>query len=302
MSDYIKRWYAAVDMRVQKDNEIIRVVRGDSNSNELVLTLVDNGIALDLTKAINIDIKINFNNGIKFEGPMIIENAKQGVVSYKLSNNIMGYIGLANCSIKITFNESASSSTMFALAFVDNETEFEYDDYMREFVKKDVSHYGVVISDDRGIKAVDNNMSERFRANRKGVQIKGVNGSTVLLNDKGIVQSWQQYFKGSTPLVMDLYIPSNVRALHKVLLMFKSSLTNPALKVKVNEVDETDFLGGGTKFTTNQDALDITSIVNNTGHTKIELTSDSTSTVEVSIFIQAFVETIRKSIVVGSDV
>ncbi|MDI6813426.1 MAG: phage tail protein [Desulfitobacteriaceae bacterium] len=84
-----------------------------------------------------------------------------------------------------------------------------------------------------GLLTFDRSMIERLRAGRWlegqeehfGLRVKAQDGQTVLLDDRGLLQTWQEgradNVDSTHPLVLNIYIPPETRAIRRALLRFR---------------------------------------------------------------------------------
>lgn len=83
-----------------------------------------------------------------------------------------------------------------------------------------------------GLKCFDTNNVERARfgswdegSPRYGMRVLAEDGSTVMIDDRGILQTWQEgradNIDASNPLVLNIYLPPETKSVHKALLRFR---------------------------------------------------------------------------------
>ena len=120
MSQVIKKFYITLDINREDTNPAFHLIEGDT-ANQLIITLVDNGTAVDLSTAL-INIVVSSRNGIfsQTNDPLIDDNgvtvsgAGNNIITVDLHRSTFG-VGLNEVEIQI-YTKSADSDDYDLLA------------------------------------------------------------------------------------------------------------------------------------------------------------------------------------------
>ncbi len=159
------------------------------------------------------------------------QTAKLAVGEIHLPNGTLAY----GVSGDVIFGKLGKFVTVEAnQIFIGDDTLIEYIDNIDfdsdKFVEKDKLYNMTKISTEGGIQVFDINGRERvqignYTIGKYGMEIKDKTGSTTVLDESGILQTWQEAnvdnVDGDNPLKLYVYLPEYTSVVNKAILRFK---------------------------------------------------------------------------------
>lgn len=204
---------AVIDQRgiwLAKENE-----NGSIDPNQI--RMVNNVIALTNDNWESVEVAISPENGI---------NAN-------LIRGVLGEFAYVNANqIRVGDDFYSNSELGTAINTRVEKTEQGIQDLKDKSVLQYESYNSVVISPEKGIQVFDDQGRERVQignwaSGRYGLKLTDASGSRTILDDQGMLQSWQQGNIGNAsnayPLELYLYVPAETQTVYNCILRFKKS-------------------------------------------------------------------------------
>ena len=114
----MKTWHIRLDTQKQYDNELITMIKQDIYSNQLYISLFNNGKSLNLDDVATIAIKVDKADGTDVIGSGRV--AGNGLVVYVVDYQAIAAIGLNTFTLKIVYSDSSITTTSFIVKVVDD--------------------------------------------------------------------------------------------------------------------------------------------------------------------------------------
>ena len=114
----MKKWYIRLDVQKQYDNELITMIKQDIYSNQLYISLFNNGKLVDTDDVATIAIKVDKADGTEVIGSGRV--AADGLVVYVVDYQAISAVGLNTFTLKIVYSDSSLTTTSFIVKVIDD--------------------------------------------------------------------------------------------------------------------------------------------------------------------------------------
>lgn len=111
-----KKWYIKLDVQKQYDNELITMIKQDIYSNELYISLFNNGRLVKFDDVTHISVVVDKSDSTKVIGSG--EIIRDGLIKYTVDHQAIAALGIATVTLKIHTLESVMATAIFNINII----------------------------------------------------------------------------------------------------------------------------------------------------------------------------------------